>query len=459
MALDAILAAKREAVAARKHAVPEARLRAALTRSDRDFDGALAAGRPAFILEVKPASPSEGHLRSERALDPVVAAYRSRADVVSVLTDEPFFGGSFELLRRVRGALPQPVLCKDFVIDPYQVYEARSHGADGVLLMLSVLDDATYAEARKAADELGMGTLTEVHSPGEMDRARALGARVIGINNRNLATLAVDLATTSELARRAPSGARLIAESGIRTHADVRRLRGLVDGFLVGTSLMRAADPDAAARRLIFGPTKVCGLTRADDAAAALAAGATHGGVIFAPESPRAIPADCAADIVGAAPLAWTGVFVNEPVAAVASRAIDLELSAVQLHGGESPAYVAELRARLPAECAIWRASRIPAEPIEAPTGAVDLVLLDRSSPDRKGGTGQTFDWSLLSSLDDPSRFILSGGLSADNVRRANATPIEFLDVNSGVESAPGRKDPARLKTFFAARRSRGVTP
>src|SRR5262249_45810776 len=160
-----------------------------------------------------------------------------------------------------------------------------------------------------------------------------------------------------------------------------------------------------------------------------------------------------AAELVGAAPLAWTGVFVNEPVADVASRASDLHLSAVQLHGGESSSYVAELRARLPADCAIWRASRIPPQPVEAPPRAGHLVLLDRSSPDRKGGTGQTFDWSLLAALDDPSRFILSGGLTAENVSRANATPIEFLDVNSGVESAPGEKDPAQLDRFFAARR------
>jgi indole-3-glycerol phosphate synthase / phosphoribosylanthranilate isomerase len=343
------------------------------------------------------------------------------------------------------------------VVDPYQVYEARMHGADAVLLMLSILDDRTYLRARAAADELGMGALTEVHSAAEMDRARTLGARVIGINNRNLATLTVNLATTAELARSAPPDARLIAESGIRGHGDVRRLGTVVDGFLVGTSLMRAADPDRAARRLIFGPTKVCGLSRPEDAVAAAEAGATHGGLIFAPESPRAITADQAAELVGVAPLGWTGVFVNRPVDDVALAANRLRLAAVQLHGGESSDYATRLRAKLPSECAIWRASRIPAEPIEAPRGAVDLVLLDRASPDRLGGTGQTFDWSVLASLDDPAGFILSGGLSPDNVGRANATPIEFLDVNSGVESAPGRKDPELLTKFFAARRSRGA--
>jgi indole-3-glycerol phosphate synthase/phosphoribosylanthranilate isomerase len=454
MALEAILAQKRALVAARKAALPEARLRAGLGRSDRDFGRALRAGGPAFILEVKPASPSEGHLRGEDELEPVIAAYGARADVVSVLTDRPFFGGSFELLRRVRDRISQPVLCKDFIIDPYQVYEARAHGADAVLLMLSVLDDETYRRAAAAAEALAMGTLTEVHSAGEMARAGALGAPVIGINNRNLATLDVDLDTTPELVPLAPPAALLIAESGIRSHRDVRRLRDSVDGFLVGTALMRAADPDRAARRLVFGPTKVCGLTRPEDAAAAARAGATHGGIIFAPESPRAVTTARAVDLVRAAPLAWVGVFADQPADYVARTAATLGLEAIQLHGDESDDYGAQLRSLLPPECAIWRARRVAGDPIAEPSGPVDAILLDAYAPGRRGGTGRTFDWSLLDSIVAPERFILSGGLSPDNVGRANRTPIEFLDVNSGVESAPGIKDRDRLARFFAGRRA-----
>jgi indole-3-glycerol phosphate synthase/phosphoribosylanthranilate isomerase len=426
---------------------------AAVQPSGRDFKGALRRRRPGFILEVKPRSPSEGALRSESELEPLVASYAQRADVISVLTDAPFFGGSFGLLERVRARVPQPVLCKDFVIDPYQVYEARLHGADAVLLMLSVLDDETYRLAAAAARQLRMGVLTEVHSAPELDRALALGAEVIGINNRNLRTLDVDLDTTPALAARVPPGPLVIAESGIRTHADVRRLRGLVDGFLVGTTLVRSGDPDRAARGLIFGPTKVCGLTRPVDAMVAARAGATHGGLIFAPGSPRVVSAAAARTIQEAAPLEWVGVFLDQPVELVATLAAELELAAVQLHGAESDGYVADLRARLPEATRIWRVERVRDRLAGTASGA-DAVLLDTWSATESGGTGRTFDWSLLERVPDPDRTILSGGLTPENEARASRTPIVFHDVSSGVESAPGIKDAARIDRFFAARRA-----
>jgi indole-3-glycerol phosphate synthase/phosphoribosylanthranilate isomerase len=161
-----------------------------------------------------------------------------------------------------------------------------------------------------------------------------------------------------------------------------------------------------------------------------------------------------AVDIVGAAPLAWVGVFADQPADQVARSAATLGLEAVQLHGDESGDYGAELRSLLPPECAIWRATRVADHPIPEPAGPIDAILLDTYAPDRRGGTGRIFDWSLLDSIAAPERFILSGGLSPDNVGRANRTAIEFLDVNSGVESAPGIKDRDRLARFFAGRRA-----
>jgi indole-3-glycerol phosphate synthase/phosphoribosylanthranilate isomerase len=385
----------------------------------------------------------------------VVAAYRRHANAVSVLTDGPFFGGSFELLHTVRRSVRQPVLCKDFMLDPYQVVEARVAGADAVLLILSILDDRSYRACAAAAAELRMGVLTEVHTVTEMDRARSLGAQVIGINNRRLSDLSIDLATTEALAPLAPDGALVIAESGIERRGDVVRLRSLVDGFLIGSTLMTAPDPDRAIRDLIFGPTKVCGLTRPEDAEAARAAGATHGGMIFAAESPRRVEVDAAA-LVRAAPdgLSWVGVYLDQPIGTVADQARALELSAVQLHGSEDEAYLAALRNRLPAGMEVWRAVRVR-DRIPAPRAVTaDRVVLDGYRAGTAGGTGTRFDWSLIDDLEKPDRYLLGGGLDPTNAAAAERTGIHFLDVNSGVEQSPGRKDPARLAAFFEARRN-----
>jgi indole-3-glycerol phosphate synthase/phosphoribosylanthranilate isomerase len=286
-----------------------------------------------------------------------------------------------------------------------------------------------------------------------MDRAVALGATVIGINNRDLGTLAVSLEVTRSLAARAPAGVTLIAESGVRRPADVDQLRHLVDGFLVGTALMRAADPDQATRALVFGSTKVCGLTRPEDALAAARAGATHGGLVFAAESPRVLTLEQARVVRGAAPLHWVGVFVNQEPSWVADRAVALGLQAVQLHGEEGPEVIDRLRPMLPDGCAVWKAVRVADRlPDQLDSGA-DLVLLDALSAHRRGGTGARFDWSLLASLADRSRIGLSGGLTPENVAAAAQLGMAILDVSTGVESAPGLKDPALLERVFAARR------
>lgn len=455
MALERIIARTRVRLEERQRQRPLHELFEGLAPSERAFAHALRGHAPALILEVKPRSPSRGALRAVGDLAPVIASYARHASAVSVLTEPEFFGGSHDTLRRVRAAVTQPVLAKDFILDPYQVAEARYHGADAVLLMLSVLDDATYALCAATARRLHMGVLTEVHTASEMRRARALGAAVIGINNRDLATLRVDVGTTQALAPLAPAGALLITESGIDDRATLERLRPLVDGALVGSSLMQATDVDLAVRHLRFGATKVCGITRPDDARAACHAGATHGGLVFHAPSRRAVSLAHARGIVAAAPLQWVGVFVNERPERVAHAARVLSLRAVQLHGDETAADVAALRPHLPHGCAIWQGvavrGRIPA----SATPGVDLTLLDSFAEGHRGGTGRSFDWQLLEGSRLQYPFGLAGGLSPANVALAATYGARILDVSSGVESAPGCKDAALVQAFLTARGGR----
>lgn len=456
MALERILSRTRADVAARMALTPLARLRGRCRPSDRDFVAALRRPRTGFILECKRASPSEGVLRDR--YDPVAIAtgYAPHADAISVLCDGPFFEGGHHHLSAVREAVSVPVLCKDFVVDPWQVWEARAAGADAVLLMLSVLDRDGWARCADAAAAAGIATLTEVHTDQELDLALGLGAEVIGINNRDLATLQVDLGVTRRLAPRVPGGRLVVCESGIRSHAEVRALAPVVDAFLVGSTLMRSPDVSGAVRQLVYGLTKVCGLTRPEDARAAWDAGATHGGVIFAEGSPRRVDPAQARTILAAAPLLRVGVFAGAAPELVASVAAELGLAAVQLHGDERPEDVAALRQALPRGTEIWKAFRVRgALPDWAPVGA-DRVLLDTWHPALRGGTGVRFDWDLLAGAPGLDRVILSGGLTPERVTEAESVGAGGLDVNSGVEESPGRKSHARLAEFFAARRGAG---
>ncbi|MGL5326744.1 MAG: bifunctional indole-3-glycerol-phosphate synthase TrpC/phosphoribosylanthranilate isomerase TrpF, partial [Aeromonas sp.] len=263
--LGKIVAAKQEWVAARKLAQPLESFQSALTPSDRDFVGALKAGSTRFILECKKASPSKGLIRDDFSPEAIADIYGKYATAISVLTDEKFFQGDFAFLPRVRSRVSQPVLCKDFMIDPYQVYLARHYQADAILLMLSVLTDEGYRALFAVAKELGLGVLTEVSNEEELTRAIALGAPVIGINNRDLRDLSVDLNRTKQLAKDIPSDRVVISESGINHRAQVADLRHHAKGFLVGSSLMAEPDLEAAVRKLVLGQNKVCGLTRAED--------------------------------------------------------------------------------------------------------------------------------------------------------------------------------------------------
>ncbi|HHH30839.1 MAG TPA: bifunctional indole-3-glycerol-phosphate synthase TrpC/phosphoribosylanthranilate isomerase TrpF, partial [Polyangiaceae bacterium] len=323
-----------------------------------------------------------------------------------------------------------------------------------------VLDQPTLERCLARTRRLAMGALVEVHDEQELERAVAAGAEVIGINNRDLKTLQVDLAVTERLAPSVPDGCLRIAESGIRSHDDVVALRGLVDGFLIGTSLMREPDLDKAVRSVIFGRTKICGLTAPAHAVGVHAAGATHGGLVFWPPSPRAVTLDQATAIIRAAPLAWVGVFVDAPIERVVEHVHRLDLSTVQLHGKEDATYVEALRPQLPEECAIWAAHRVTGDERQPPRSAdrgVDRLLLDAYVTGMPGGTGARFDWNLVRNHPERATLVLSGGIAPDNVAEADALGCWALDLSSGVERRPGDKDLDLVEELFERRR--GVEP
>jgi len=257
--LQRILAYKREEVAARKRDMPRDVIEALADElpAPLSFHLALAGcmNQPALIAEIKKASPSKGLIRADFDPPALAKAYEAgRATCLSVLTDAPSFQGAEGYLSAVKLVSPLPVLRKDFIIDPWQVGESRAIGADAILIIMAAVDDALARDLLAAAHEWRLTALVEVHDEAEADRAVALGAALIGINNRSLSTFVTDLSVTERLAPRVPQDRLLVSESGINTRADIERLqRAGARAFLVGESLMRQPDVEAATRRLLGG--------------------------------------------------------------------------------------------------------------------------------------------------------------------------------------------------------------
>lgn len=255
--LDQICARKQEHIRIKKAQTPLAALEQKIEQQEppRGFITAIRERSPALIAEVKKASPSKGVIRDD--FDPVAIAEaykRAGATCLSVLTDEPYFQGNDEYLVNVKNAVPLPLLRKDFMLDPYQIYESRALGADCVLLIMAALSDSQAGDLYRLAVELGMDVLVEIHDADELNRALAIDAAMIGINNRNLKTLEVDIGTSRRLAPLFPNSTIKIAESGIETHEQLTCLHSLgFHGFLVGESLMRQENIELAARKLLTG--------------------------------------------------------------------------------------------------------------------------------------------------------------------------------------------------------------
>ncbi|WP_109394324.1 bifunctional indole-3-glycerol-phosphate synthase TrpC/phosphoribosylanthranilate isomerase TrpF [Proteus terrae] len=443
--LNAIVKDKAEYLIVRKANQPLSEFVHQIEPSTRSFYQALTQPNTVFILECKKASPSKGLIRAD--FDPATIAkiYQPYAAAISVLTDEKYFQGSFDYLRQVSQTVHQPVLCKDFIIDEYQIYLARFYQADAILLMLSVLDDEQYRALSAVAHQLNMGVLTEVSTKEERQRAINLNAKVIGINNRDLRDLSIDLARTQQLSQGLPQDAIVISESGIHTHQQVQELSQYANGFLVGSALMSQDNIDQAVRALVLGKHKVCGLTRTQDVKAVYQAGAYYAGLIFAEKSPRKVTLSQAQKLITQAPLAFVGVFQNQPIELICDYAEKLNLSAIQLHGQEDAQFIEQLHQKIQPNCEIWQAINMANHTDIHPAALVNKYVLDNGT----GGTGTTFNWQKIpNTLREKA--LLAGGLNSENCLDAVKTGCIGLDFNSGVESAPGIKDKQLLNQVFA---------
>jgi indole-3-glycerol phosphate synthase/phosphoribosylanthranilate isomerase len=456
---------REEALAVRASAKP-LRLRAAL---------AAGSSTPAIIAEFKRTSPSAGVIRSDVDVREIVRAYeRGGASAISILTDEEHFGGSMADLVAARAETSLPILRKDFVVDPAQIFAAAIAGADAILLIVAALDDTSLQSLRETAEEeLGLDALVEAHTAEEVRRATRAGARLIGVNNRDLHTLRVSLETSERLITEMPRGAIMISESGLSGAADLRRLGGLgYRGFLIGEILMRAADPAAKLRELvqsfpdrtdaasepsnsIMGPAqiKICGITRLEDVRVCLEMEVDMIGLNFWPGSSRYVAPQKMRSIRSAigAEAEGVGVFVRASLDDVRRLARELDLGSVQLHGDYSPTECAEL-AR---EFRVIRALPLTPEfqPEEAAAFPDCDVLLDTAYDDLEGGGGERCDWDKARAAARFARFsLLAGGLTPVNVREAiEAVEPGAVDVCSGVEREPGVKDPRLIRQFVSA--------
>jgi len=475
--LERILTRTRERVAERRkeHPLDPATV-LARAGAHRPFAEALGApGQVNVIGEFKRRSPSRGILRED--LDParVAQAYEvGGAAALSVLTEEQFFGGSLQDLEEARQSTLLPTLRKDFVVDPYQVWESVEIGADAVLLIVAALGDVALRHLWAAVREARLEAIFEVHDADDLARALALEPRIVGVNNRDLRTLAVDLQTSLDLIEKIPDGVIAVAESGLKGPGDIRRLRDAgFDAFLVGEHLMLADDPGAALEHLIGGcavprstavrgsgrvTVKICGITSVEDARTAVAAGADAIGFVFWPKSPRAVDVPTARAIASTLPpfVLRVGVFVDATPEEMRRIADEVGLDVVQLHGDESPEVVARAPRRAVKAVRVGPGFR-PQDALRYDGAAAGLLLDTRVDEGAPGGTGRTFDWSAVRPVREGTSFLfLAGGLTPDNVREAiAAVRPDGVDVSSGVESAPGRKDPAKVRAFMDAVRGR----
>lgn len=421
----------------------------------RDFAAALRKSM-AVIAEVKHRSPSHPHFRQTAAPARLAAAYqRGDAAAISVVTDAEHFGTSLADVRAIKMASELPVLTKDFVVDSSQILAAWEAGADAVLLIARMLvqDDLTRLLAE--VHRLGLQSLVECHDAEDIAKSVRAGARILGVNNRNLATLTTDLAQTPQLLPLVPAGLITVSESGIDTRQQIEELAAAgAQAFLIGHALLLSRDPGRKLRELTGREktdrprVKICGLTRPLDAAAAHQAGADILGMVLA-SGVRQVSREQAAAIRKVVPEArLCGVFVDNPVAEILEVCEAADLDLVQLHGQETPAFCAEVteRAGLPVIKALTLADLEANRENVYEEVAYLLVDLPKGDEVSDLRTMQARLRKEVRRLQEQGHDVfLAGGLHADNVGEALTAAPFAIDISRGVESAPGRKDPARL--------------
>ena len=422
------------------------------------FESALSGKGISFICEVKKASPSKGLIAADFPYVEIARQYEAAgASAISVLTEPEYFLGSSRYLQEIAQAVNIPILRKDFTVDEYQIYEAKILGASAVLLICAILSKDQIVKYIHIADTLGLSALVEAHDAAEVKTAIECGARVIGVNNRNLKDFSVDINNSAALRKMVPENIIFVSESGIRTHEDVRKLvSDKADAVLIGELLMRSDNKAELLQELKTGRktrVKICGLSRDEDIDYINGMPddmrPDYAGFVFA-ESSRQVTKQRAETMRKLLDerVKSAGVFVDEPVEHVAELANGGVIDMVQLHGHESNDYIMQLR-KLSDGIKIIKAVRVrSAEDIKkAEEYCSDYLLLDAYSGKSAGGNGETFDWSMIKDIRKP--YFLAGGLCSENVKEAVEMLHPFaVDVSSGVETE-GNKDTGKIKAFM----------
>jgi indole-3-glycerol phosphate synthase/phosphoribosylanthranilate isomerase len=427
--------------------------------SNRSLANALSGRRLGYIFECERALTMADRTTADFDATVLARTFAPLADAISLTTnqrqlDRTALEQRFEQIEGVRESIDLPVVLNDVIVDSYQIYEARHFGADAVTLMPAVLDEDLFTKCAEVARSLDVDIIAVIGDRDGLERALAEDIDIIGVDARDFDRGEFDIASALELAKEIPDDRIKIVVGGVSDHRQATQVRNHVDAVLTGSTLPQSGDVPRAMRQLVFGRVKVCGLAHAEHAQAAWEAGATYGGIIFAPGSARHVTYDRARAICAAAPLEFVGVFVDDPMDDVACCAQNLSLRAVQLHGSESNDYILGLRKRLPEDTEIWKALHVHGELPNLSSTLADRVLLDNFERGL-GASNKVFDWSLIRQMDERSRrkIILGGGLTPDNASRADEFGTWALDVNLGVESSAGIKSRPLLDRFFAALR------
>ena len=482
MILDKIIEATKIRVAQEKQVEsPEAVKAAALALpSDTGFpfEAALRQQDFNFICEVKKASPSKGIIAEHFPYLHIAKEYEmAGAAAISVLTEPDFFKGDKKYLQEIASTVKIPVLRKDFIIDEYQIYQAKVWGASAILLICACLDVPTLTKFRELADSLGLSSLVEAHDEQEVQMAIDCGARIIGVNNRNLKDFTVDVQNSVRLRNLVQDDVIFVSESGLETPEDIQVLRDNNIGVaLMGETFMRS--PNKVEKlAYLYGPTyytpkvKMCGISKVETIPAVVEAKPDYMGLVFAP-SKRQVTVDQAKILVeelnrGYAKkygsdtehdkndtIKTVGVFVNETIDNLVTIANEANLDAVQLHGDEDEAFIQSLKERTNVE--VWKAIQIrtAADTEKWIDSSADMLLFDAYHKDERGGTGEVFDWSSLDAFERP--FMLAGGIDSTNVARAIRTVRPYgIDISSGIETN-GVKDDEKITAFIKIVKSIG---
>ncbi len=494
MILDIIVEDKKKRLIEHKNNISEAEMKRLALESERksiSFYDALAKKGLSIIGEFKKASPSHGIMASKVNLEERIRQYNEAVDAISCLTEEDHFNGSTEYLKQIRKMTTLPIIRKDFIIDEYQVYEAKVIGADAILLIAAILDDKKFKELYDLAYSLGLDVLCEVHDEEELKRMINLDVKIIGINNRNLKTFEVSLDTTKRLAAMMPDGKVVVAESGVSNDKDIITLKKSgAAAMLIGTALMEAESPGKIAalwknaynkadesvsdikvnKKVTASEIKICGITSVQEIDYLAENKVDYCGmVLFYEKSRRNITIEKAKEFIA---------YIKAIKSAIKTVAVTVspdkeELKLIEEAGFDYIQIHGELKKQVykAADIPIIRAYNVDSIKDISDKNITDMKVSDKKSYDAKNnlndpdtsdkicailydgsipGNGKVFDWQLIKNINrNNKKLILAGGINKENVRLAiEQIGPDVIDVSSAVEYKDGGKDPEKIKEF-----------